>query len=132
MNNVSFVGRLCADPEMRTTSTGKAVCSFRIAVNRRFKSADESAPSADFFSCSAWEKDAEFLCNYGTKGRLVELTGRIENRKYTDRDGVSREVSEVTTDSVSLLDKPKDDAVDRVTAPRPQSADDEYDPFADE
>lgn len=70
MNKAMFIGRLTADPEMRHTTTGKSVCSFRLAVNRRFvRQGDEQ--QADFFPVVAWEKTAEFCNNYFRKGQQV-------------------------------------------------------------
>ena len=85
VNRVVLIGRLTRDPEMRTTQTGKSVCSFAIAVNKRSKPTDGS-PDADFFNISAWERTAEYVSNYLTKGRLVAVEGRIATRKYTGSD----------------------------------------------
>ncbi len=134
LNRAVLIGRLTRDPELRTTQTGKSVCSFAIAVNKRSKPTDGS-PDADFFNISAWEKTAEYVSNYLTKGRLVAVEGRIATRKYTGSDGVNREVFEIIADSVQGLDRPRDDAPGQaVTAGAPGSAPkaDEYDPFADE
>lgn len=145
MNQICIVGRLVRDPELKTTSTGKAVASFTVAVNRKFK--DSSGEnSADFFRCTAWQQSAEFICNYGGKGRMVSVTGRCEQRKYTDRDGNEREAFEVVADNVALLDRAPDDGGG---APRGNSnapatngkptakvaagpSPDDYDPFADD
>ncbi len=141
INRVVLVGRLTRDPEMRTTTTGKSVASFSIAVDKRFKGA-EDGQTADFFRCSCWEKTAEFVANYLTKGRLVAVDGRLQSRKYTDRDGNAREIIEVVAESVQGLDRPRDDAAGgapataavAATGPADASApaEDEYDPFADD
>lgn len=134
VNRVVLIGRLTRDPEMRTTQTGKSVCSFAIAVNKRSKPTDGS-PDADFFNISAWERTAEYVSNYLTKGRLVAVEGRIATRKYTGSDGVNREVYEIVADNVQGLDRPRDDAPGQaVTAGAPGTAPkaDEYDPFAEE
>ena len=135
INRVVLVGRLTRDPELRTTTTGKSVCDFSIAVQKRMKPQDGS-PDADFFRVNAWEKTAEYVSNYLTKGRLVAVDGRLQSRKYTASDGTNREVVEIVADSVQGLDRPKDD-VAAVAAPVGATASvapsaDEYDPFADE
>lgn len=127
MNRVVLIGRLTRDPELKTTTTGKQVTSFGIAVDKRMKPAD--GPTADFFNVSAWGKTAEFVAVYLTKGRLVAVDGRIETRKYTDRDGNAREAFEIVAENVQGLDKPKDEAARAVP---PAQKEDEYDPFADQ
>jgi len=137
VNSVVLIGRLTRDPELRTTTTGKNVCSFSIAVQKRIKPQDGS-PDADFFNIVAWNKDADYVVNYLTKGRLVAIEGRLQARKYTASDGSNREVVEVIANSVQGLDRPREDqgdgggrapaAVSSASAP----AADEYDPFADE
>lgn len=134
VNRVVLVGRLTKDPELRTTTTGKNVVEFSIAVTKRIKPQDGS-PDADFFRIKAWGNQAEYVSNYLTKGRLVAIDGRLEQRRYTASDGQNREVIEVVADNVQGLDRPRDDAsgapvaaVVGGSAPSP----DEYDPFADE
>lgn len=136
VNSVVLIGRLTRDPELRTTTTGKNVCSFSIAVQKRIKPQDGS-PDADFFNIVAWNKDADYVVNYLTKGRLVAVEGRLQARKYTASDGSNREVVEIVANSVQGLDRPKDDHGDgsRPTAGAAVAAApaaDEYDPFADE
>lgn len=138
VNNVVLIGRLTRDPELRTTTTGKNVCSFSIAVQKRIKPQDGS-PDADFFNIVAWNKDADYVVNYLTKGRLVAVEGRLQARKYTASDGSNREVVEIVANSVQGLDRPREDhgsgeptaraAVAPAGGPPPA---DEYDPFADE
>lgn len=130
INSVNIAGRLTADPELRTTTTGKNVCSFTVAVNKRFKPQDGS-PDADFIRCQAWGQSAEYLTNYATKGRLVGVTGRIQTRKYTASDGTNREAVEVVADSLCILDRPREGGgQNQQSAPAPDM--DEYDPFADQ
>lgn len=138
VNNVVLIGRLTRDPELRTTTTGKNVCSFSIAVQKLVKPQDGS-PDADFFNIVAWNKDADYVVNYLTKGRLVAVQGRLQARKYTASDGSNREVVEIVANSVQGLDRPREDhpagePTARPTAPAggPPPAADEYDPFADE
>lgn len=133
MNRVCLIGRLTRDPELRTTTTGKQVADFTLAVDRR-------GEGADFFRVNAWDKSAEFVANYLTKGRLVSVEGRLQSRKFTDRDGNNREVVEVVADNVQGLDKPKDDDRGNPTATAGSghrtttgaTTPDEWDPFAEE
>jgi single-strand DNA-binding protein len=137
VNSVVLIGRLTRDPELRTTTTGKNVCSFSIAVQKRIKPQDGS-PDADFFNIVAWNKDADYVVNYLTKGRLVAVEGRLQARKYTASDGSNREVVEIVASSVQGLDRPREDQGGEYgggkaapsTASTPPA--DEYDPFADE
>jgi len=139
INRVVLVGRLTRDPEMRHTTTGKAVVDFSLAVSKRIKPTD-GGPDADFFRIIAWERQAEYVANYLTKGRLVGIEGRLQSRKYTASDGTNREVVEVVADSVQAMDRPRDDAGSpgAGTSAAPTAAvaagpvDDEFDPFADE
>jgi single-strand DNA-binding protein len=136
LNRIVLVGRLVRDPEQRTTTTGKNVSEFTIAVDKRLKPRDENAATADFFRCIAWSQTSDYITNFGSKGRLVSVDGRIESRKYVDKDGNNRESWEVTVDQVSLLDRPRDDNAPAAVGSRPSGgtapAPDEYDPFADE
>lgn len=134
VNVVVLVGRLTRDPEMRTTTTGKNVVGFGIAVDKKFKPQDGS-PTADFFNVSAWGQTAEFVTNYLAKGRLVAVEGRLQQRSYTTQDGQQREVVEVVAERVQGLDRPRDDAgapARAAVASGPAADEAEYDPFADE
>lgn len=97
------------DPELRTTNTGKNVVEFTLAVDKRIKPQDPNAPTADFFRVKAWNQQADFTSQYGGKGRLTAIDGRLETRKYVDKDGNNREVVEIVADNVQLLDRPTDD-----------------------
>lgn len=100
MNNVVLVGRLTRDPELRTTGNGTSVTAFTLAVDRQYGKDKQ----ADFISCVAWKKNAEFVQQYGSKGRMVGLTGSIHTRHYTGKDGREVYVTEVWANSVSFLD----------------------------
>lgn len=134
INRVVMVGRLTRDPELRTTTTGKNVCGFGIAVSKRIKPQDGS-PDADFFSVTAWGQTAEYVANYLTKGRLVAVDGRLQSRKYTAQDGTNREAIEIVAENVQGLDRPREDAGEgapKMAAVGPAPSADEYDPFAEE
>lgn len=102
-NKVVLIGRLTRDPEMRYTTSGLAVCSFTIAVDRRFKS-QSGEKQTDFFRCSAWRQSAEFVSNYVTKGKLVAVEGRIEMNKFTGQDGIEKQSADIVCDQVELLE----------------------------
>lgn len=131
VNRVVLVGRLTRDPELRTTTTGKSVSDFSIAVQKKIKPQDGS-PDADFFRVSAWGATAEYVKNYLSKGRLVAVDGRLQSRKYTAQDGSNREVVEIVADSVQGLDRPREEGGTPVAAATSAPSVDEYDPFADD
>lgn len=93
MNKVVLIGRLTADPDIRRTQSGKCVASYRLAVDRPFKS--DGQPEADFISCVAWGKSGEFCQRYLHKGMKIALEGRIQTRTYDDKDGKKVYVTEV-------------------------------------
>jgi len=126
LNRVTLVGRLVRDPELRTTSAGKSVVSFSVAVNKRVKAQDGT--EADFFRVTAWGQTAEYVNTYLTKGRLVSVDGRLETKKWTDQSGNNREQVEIVADNVNGLDRPRDDS-----QTNQQTTDaGAYDPFGDE
>ena len=95
MNSVCLLGRLTADPEMRQTPNGTAVCSFSVAVNRNFKNRNGEY-QADFINCVAWRQTAEFITRYFKKGNMIGLSGSIQTRQYQDKDtGKNRTAFEV-------------------------------------
>ena len=93
MNKVILIGRLVADPDIRHTQSGKCVASYRLAVDRSFKS--DGQPEADFINCVAWGKNGEFCQRYLHKGMKFALEGRIQTRTYDDKDGKKVYVTEV-------------------------------------
>lgn len=104
INSVVIVGRLARDPELRYTSKGDAVASFSVAVDKWGKDA-----GADFFDVVAWKQSGEFIAQYGAKGRVVGVRGRLSTRTYETQEKQRRKVVEIVADEVRLLDKPKDD-----------------------
>lgn len=101
LNNVILMGRLVADPEVRTTTTGKSVCTFRIAVERSFVKVGEQRQS-DFITIIAWESTANFVSKYFSKGSMIALQGQIQTRNYEDKDGNKRTAFEVLAREVSF------------------------------
>jgi len=101
MNKVVLVGRLARDPELRTTQSGTAVVSFTVACDRRFAKQGEER-QADFISCVAWGKTAEFVSRYFTKGMRIALDGRIQTRSWDDQNGQKRYATEVVAEDVEF------------------------------
>ena len=97
-NLVVLTGRLTADPELKTTQTGISVTSFSIAVSRSYRSGEE--PQTDFINIVAWRKSAEFVAKYFKKGNMIGIEGSIQTRKYTDKNGNSREAVELIADNL--------------------------------
>ena len=107
LNKVIIMGRLVKDPELRRTQSGTAVTSFRIAVDRDFKSQDGSK-QADFFDVVAWRNTAEFVSKYFTKGRMAVVEGRLQTRDWTDREGGKRVATEIVADNIYFGDSKRD------------------------
>ncbi len=108
LNKVILIGRLTRDPELRYTSSGLAVASFSIAVDRRFKDQQTGERKTDFFRCTAWRQKAEFMQQYVQKGRLICVEGSIELNEYTDKDGQRRMSADVQCDNIETLDAARD------------------------
>ena len=102
LNVVVLSGRLTADPELRTTPNGISVCSFSIAVERRFKSGEER--QSDFINIVTWRSSAEFVSKYFKKGQMIAIRGSIQTRRYQDKDGNNRTAFEVVADDVQFAD----------------------------
>ena len=104
LNHVCLQGRLTANPELRRTNSGKAVTSFTIAVDRSFAKGE-----ADFFECVSWDKQGEFVANHFTKGKMILVSGRLQKRKWEDKNGNKRETAEIVTEDVYFCDSKKDE-----------------------
>lgn len=111
INNVTLVGRLAADPELRYTAGGTAITTFNLAVNRPpRKDAGEGVQECDFIRCVCWKSAAEFVANYLTKGRLTGVEGRLEINQWVDNEGTKRRDVQVNCKEVRALDKKTEDA----------------------
>lgn len=137
LNRVVLIGRLTRDPELKYTQSGIAVCSFSIAVDRKFKNPETGEKEVDFIDIVAWRQSAEFAANNLTKGRLIAVDGRLQIRKWTAQDGTARRNAEVQVDDLRALDRPKqaEQSTDNEQpAPADTSGDDQAydDPFAEE
>lgn len=108
INRVCLIGRMTKDPELRRTNTGSAVTSFTLASNRTFQSAD--GQDADFIPCVIWNKGAENVERYCSKGSLVGVEGSLRSRSYDNSHGQKVFVVEVICDSVQFLDTKKDNS----------------------
>ena len=104
VNRMILQGRLCADPEMRRTKNGTAVCSFRVAWSETVKDRETKL----FLNCVAWQGTAEIICKYFRKGKELAVEGRLSTREYDDRDGNRRSVTEMTVDRVHFCGKNED------------------------
>lgn len=103
MNKAILVGRLTKVPELKTTASGVSVCSFTIAVNRRFKNA-EGGYDADFINCVAWRQQAEFIAKYFGKGNMIGIVGSIQTRNYDNKDGQKVYVTEVAVEECYFVE----------------------------
>lgn len=103
INNVTLVGRLTRDPELRYTPQNQAVATFSLAVNRQFKNA-KGEREADFINCVIWRQQAENMANWAKKGALMGITGRIQTRNYENQQGQRVYVTEVVADTFQLLE----------------------------
>ena len=108
LNKIAVMGRLTRDPELRHTESGVAVCSFSVACDRDYK-AENAEREADFIDVVAWRSTAEFVSKYFAKGRMAVVEGRLQSRKWTDKNGQNRVAWEIIADNVYFGDsKPKD------------------------
>jgi single-strand DNA-binding protein len=103
LNKVILCGRLTADVELKNTPSGVAVCSFNLAVNRKYSKEGEQQ-AADFISCVAWRQRAEFIAKYFKKGSSLCITGELQTRQYTDKNGAKHYVTEVMVEDAHFVD----------------------------
>ena len=108
LNHIVIMGRLTRDPELRRTGTGIAVASFTLAVDRDFGGRDGGEKETDFIDCVAWRQTGEFVSKYFTKGRMAVVSGRLQIRNWTDKDGNKRRSAEVVADNVYFGDSKRD------------------------
>lgn len=104
MNKVILMGRFTADPELRQTQTGTAVCRFTVAVNRKFVDKTTGQRETDFISCTAWNMTAEFISRYFKKGQMIAVEGEIRTGSYQDRNhpDVTHYTTEVWVDNAEF------------------------------
>ena len=109
LNHITIMGRLTRDPELRRTGSGIAVASFSLAVDRDFSPKDGGERETDFIDCVAWRQTGEFVSKYFTKGRMAVVSGRLQIRSWTDKEGNKRRTAEVVADNVYFGDSKRDD-----------------------
>ena len=116
INRIVIGGRLTADPQLRRTESGKAVCNFVLAVERDFKNPDGSRDT-DFVPVSAWRHTAEYISRYCTEGRMVAVDGRLQSRSWKDENGTQHWKAEVVASNVYFLDFKRDGSNDSGSMP---------------
>ena len=109
LNHITIMGRLTRDPELRRTGSGIAVASFSLAVDRDFSPRDGGERETDFIDCVAWRQTGEFVSKYFTKGRMAVVSGRLQIRSWTDKDGNKRRTAEIVADNVYFGDSKRDE-----------------------
>ena len=122
LNHIVLMGRLTRDPELRRTSTGVAVATFSLAVERDFGNSATGEKETDFIDIVAWRNTAEFVSKYFTKGRMAVVSGRLQIRPWTDKEGNKRRSAEVIADNVYFGDSKRDSNDGGYSAPSYGSA----------
>jgi len=107
MNQIVIMGRMTRDPELRHTPNGVAVASFTLAVDRGFTPKDGGERQTDFIDVVAWRNTAEFVSKYFVKGQMTAVTGRLQIRDWTDKDGNKRRNAEVVAENIYFTDSKK-------------------------
>ena len=115
INTAVIMGRLTADPELKTTASGLSVLSFSVAVERNYQKEGEEK-AVDFINVVAWRKTAEFVSKYFHKGSMIAVEGSIQTRKYEDKDGNKRTAFEILANTVSFCGKEASGTTDTDTA----------------
>ena len=108
LNHITIMGRLTKEPELRRTGSGVAVTSFTLAVDRDFADKQSNQKETDFIECVAWKNTAEFVSKYFKKGQMAIVSGRLQIRSWTDKDGNKRKTAEVVADNVYFGEAKKD------------------------
>lgn len=108
LNKIVLMGRLTRNPEIRYTQSQTPVASFTLAVDRDFGGRDGGEKQTDFIDCVAWRQTAEFVSKYFSKGRMAVVSGRLQIRDWTDRDGGKRRSAEVVVDNIYFGESKKD------------------------
>ena len=109
LNHITIMGRLVRDPELRRTGSGVAVTSFTLAVDRDFGKNENGERETDFIDCVAWRQTGEFVSKYFAKGRMAVVSGRLQIRPWTDKDGNKRRTAEVIADNVYFGDSRREE-----------------------
>ena len=113
LNHIVIMGRLTRDPELRSTQAGVSVTSFTVAVDRDFGGRDGGERQTDFIDCVAWRQTGEFVSKYFRKGSMIVVSGRLQSRKWQDRDGNNRTSWEINADNVYFGESRRDGEANR-------------------
>ena len=109
LNHITIMGRLTRDPELRRTGSGVAVASFTVAVDRDFGKNENGEKETDFIDCVAWRQTGEFVSKYFTKGSMIVVSGRLQVRSWTDKEGNKRRTAEVVADNCYFGESKRND-----------------------
>lgn len=116
LNHIDIQGRIVRDPELRRTGSGVAVTSFTVAVDRDFTGSDGNKET-DFIDCVAWRQTGEFVSKYFPKGSMIVVSGRLQIRGWTDKDGNKRRAAEIVADNVYFGGKKEDSGGNTYSTP---------------
>jgi single-strand DNA-binding protein len=119
LNSVALMGRIVANPELKQTSSGVSVTSFRIACDRSYCKAGQERQT-DWIDCIAWRTNAEFICKWFEKGQLIAIQGELQTRSYTDKDGNKRKAVEVVVSQANFCSKKDDTGNKNTYQPKPK------------
>lgn len=108
LNHVTVMGRLVADPELRTTPSGVSMCNIRLACDRDYKDKATGERETDWLNVTAWRGTADYINQYFTKGRMIVVSGRIQTRNYTDKDGNKRTATDIVAENAYFADSKRD------------------------
>lgn len=114
MNSVNLLGRICGDPELKTTTNGVSVTSFTLAVDRSYTPKGQERQT-DFINCVAWRNTAEFISKYFRKGQRMAVAGELQQRSYTANDGSKRNVLEVVVDGAFFCESKTEPSIEMQT-----------------
>ena len=130
LNHITLMGRLTKDPELRHTGSGIPVVSFTLAVDRDFSDKQSGEKETDFFDVVAWRSKADFVSKYFTKGRMAVVSGRLQVRKWKNKDGENRYSTEVVAENVYFGDSQKEASGDYGNSYAPQNTQQQAGNFA--
>jgi len=125
MNSIILMGRLTGDPELRAIQGNSelTVTRFSIAVNRKYKAANEERPKTDFFPCVAWGKTGEFINKYFKKGNMIAITGSLETDSYTNKDGVKIKTTYIRVEGAEFTGEKTGSSPEETPEPVPADKD---------
>lgn len=118
LNKVIIMGRLTHDPEVKKVNNDISVCSFSVACDRDIVNKQSNERETDFFNVTAWRSTADFVGKYFSKGRMIVVVGRLQQRNYTDKNGNKRTATDIIADNIYFGDSKKDsETSDNTSAP---------------